>query len=299
MPRIFGVFICILALFVVSAIKSAPYDETVYQAQKILKENGYNPGTPDGQRGKKTEEVLKKLQQDKRFSVSGQLDEKTKEALGIKTISNRKDVKNNDIVTLIGGKKVEVKTQGSGIQNVNLEVRRLVDSEINVLIPVGTFFVSRNPSAQNMVTTQEKTVILRDNAWVSVNVSAACANRPRATPGDQDSFRIQRSPQRKELEKLMPVLQNAHVGSAVQQAAVWIVTDNADYDDLGVLVRRSQYQVFGGDRIINEYEAAMAMKICDDAGINITKNAIWKDRNTIVKGLKDESLKKWFDQKTR
>lgn len=79
---------------------------------------------------------------------------------------------------------------------------------------------------------------------------------------------------------------------------VWIVTDNADYDDLGAQVRRSQYQVFGGDRSINEYEAAMAMKICDDTGINFTKKAIWQDRIKIVKWLKDESLRKWLELKT-
>ncbi|MCP4708975.1 MAG: hypothetical protein GY869_10145 [Planctomycetes bacterium] len=95
----------------------------------------------------------------------------------------------------------------------------------------------------------------------------------------------------------MPVLDQAQVIYAVRQAAVWIVTDNADYSDLGILVSRSQFQVFGGTRKINEYEAARAMKICDEAGINITGKSIWMDRKQILSGLKDGDLKKWLEEK--
>ena len=78
----------------------------------------------------------------------------------------------------------------------------------------------------------------------------------------------------------------------VRQAAVWIVTDNASYSDLATLVMSSDGS--GGTRVINEYEAARAMQLCDQANIDITRKAIWKDKLTILHGLHDASLKGWL-----
>jgi len=75
------------------------------------------------------------------------------------------------------------------------------------------------------------------------------------------------------------------------------VTDNADYGDLGILVSRSQFQMYGGTRQIREYESARAMKICDESGIDIKKRAIWRDRQRILSGLKDDDLKRWLQDK--
>ena len=200
-----------------------------------------------------------------------------------------------DIVDLLRERKIEVQAEGSGIERVSVRVRRLVPYPVTVRIPVGTFFVAANVSAQNMVTTEEATVRLASEEWHSVSPDAACANRPRDIPGSGDRFTIQRSPQRAELAKLMPALESARVDTETRQAAVWIVTDNADYDDLGILVA-SQFG-FGGSRVINEQEAARAMRICDEAGIDITRKAIWRDRRRIISGLQDGDLKTWLEQR--
>ncbi len=202
-----------------------------------------------------------------------------------------------DIVDLIKEKKIEIETQGSGIKSVGVRLRKLVPYPITVRVPVGSYFVSSSQSAQNMVTTAEIKVRLTGENWRRVSVSAACANRPRDIPGSGDTFTVQRSPHQAELERLMPVLDKARVPYAVRQAAVWIVTDNADYGDLGILVSRSQFQMFGGTRQIREYESARAMKICDEAGIDIKRRAIWRDRQRILSGLKDEDLKRWLQDK--
>lgn len=200
-----------------------------------------------------------------------------------------------DIVDLLKEKKVEVQATGRGIEEVSVRIRKLVPYSLTVRIPVGSFFVSANPSAQNMVTTAESKVRLTSNEWTSVSPDAACANRPRDIPGGDDAFTVQRSPHQAELARLMPVLDKARVDSETRQAAVWIVTDNADYSDLGILVA-SQFG-FGGSRVINEQETARAMKICDDAGIDITRKAIWRDRQRVLSGLKDAELKAWLEQK--
>lgn len=199
-----------------------------------------------------------------------------------------------DIVEFLREKKIEIEAQGSGIQSVGVRIRKLVPYPITVRVPVGSYFVSSRQSAQNMVTTAESKVRLTGDDWRRVSVSAACANRPRDIPGSDDTFTVQRSPHQEELARLMPVLNKAGVGYATRQAAVWIVTDNADYSDLGILVSRSHFALLG-TRQINAYESARAMKICDDAGIDVKRKAIWRDRQTILSTLEDEELKKWLE----
>jgi hypothetical protein len=198
---------------------------------------------------------------------------------------------------LIRDGRIEVETQGSGIESVSVRLRRLVATSVTVRIPVGTYFVSQNSSAQNMITTAAVEQTLSSDEWVSLSPSAACADRPRDIPGSGDRFTVQASPHQEELARLMPALDAAGVPFGVRQAAVWIVTDDADYDDLGTLVSTPAWQVYGGTREINEYEAARALQICDGAGIDIKHKAIWADRERILQGLTDESLKRWLRER--
>jgi hypothetical protein len=194
-----------------------------------------------------------------------------------------------DIVELIENNIIEVEISGGDITYVNLRIRRLVPYPVNVLVPVGSFFVSENKSAQNMVATGEKKVRLATGNWQNVSMPAACANRPKDVPGSSDKFGVQRSPSQEELARLMPALNKSGAGATVKQAAVWIITDNADYDDLGILVNSP-----GNVRAIGPEAAARAMKICADAGIGVTAKNIWKDRETIASKLPAGELKNWL-----
>jgi hypothetical protein len=206
------------------------------------------------------------------------------------------DMEGRSLADLIAEKKVEAKIQGAGIESVTIALRRLVPRPVQVKIPVGTFFVSRNASAQSMVGTTNESLTLNQDEWTSVSVAAACANRTRDIPGESEDFTVQSAPNQKELERLMPVLGRAGVDYPVRQAAVWMVTDNADFADLGILVGG-----FGGfgPRIIQEAEAARAMQILDEAGIDISRKAIWSNRAAILNGLPNGTLKEWLSQKSR
>jgi len=209
-----------------------------------------------------------------------------------------KDMEGRDIVDLLKEGKIKAKPSGSGIKNVKLELKLEVEYKIPVRIPVGTFFLCAG-SAQNMVTTREKTVVLENDDWISVTVEVACANRTRDIPRSKDTFNIERSPKQQELQELIPLLRKANASFAIRQAAVWIVTDDADYDDLGLLVSRTQFQMFGGSRVVKESECARAMQVCQEAGIDITKKRIWRDRNQIIKGLPDGRLKTWLQEEAK
>ena len=200
-----------------------------------------------------------------------------------------------DIVDLVNEGKIEIEAHGSGIERVAVRLRKLVPYPVKVLIPVGSFFASANSSTQNMVTTAGSHVNLTSDDWYSVTPDAACANRPRHIPERENGFTVQRIPEQAELARLMPALDRAQVDIETRQAAVWIVTDNADYADLGILV--AGYGGWGGSRVINEREAARAMKICDEEGINITMKAIWGDRQAIASELPNGALRKWMSGK--
>jgi len=196
-----------------------------------------------------------------------------------------------ELVALIADKVVKAEAAGDSIEFVEVRLRSLVDRTVEVKIPPGTFFVASSSSVQNMVATEETTVTLQDDDWHSARVPAACANMRRDIPGEGDSFQIKPSPAKKDLEKLAPFL--AQEDYPVRQAAVWIVTDNADYDDLGILVE-SSLQGLGGTRVINEDEAARAMRLLSEAGINVKSKRIWQDRQKILRGVKDPDLKAWL-----
>jgi outer membrane protein assembly factor BamD (BamD/ComL family) len=206
-----------------------------------------------------------------------------------------RDMEGQHLVDLIAQGKVEAKPRGAGIQSVSVEIRRLVNHDVTVLIPAATFFVA-SASVQDMVTTAEKELVLRNDGWQSISLPAVCANLHLDVPESEQGFQVQRSPHQEELERVVKALSTAgRLYQGTRQAAVWIVTDNADYQDLGILVSGPVAGL--GSRVIHETEAAQAMKIVDDAGIDITKKAIWHDRNLILQGVEDESLKTWLEQR--
>jgi hypothetical protein len=127
--------------------------------------------------------------------------------------------------------------------------------------------------------------------WHSVSLPAACANRSRAIPHGQDTFEVQRSLHEVELARLMPVLEKAQASFGVRQAAIWIVTDNADYGDLGVLVSR-------GVRAISQEDTGAAMKLVAETGIIIINKRIWQDCHLILPGVKNANLRTFMYIKT-
>lgn len=185
---------------------------------------------------------------------------------------------------------------GGGIETLQLRLRGTRPGPLMVNVPVGTFFVADNTGTQNMVARAATTVTLSGKNWVTVDVAVACANRPRDVPERGDTFKVQRSPHQQELQRLMPRLRAAGADYPVEQAAVWIVTDDATFDDLGVLEERS-FPGISGRRVINERDAVRGMQIVDGAGIDITRKAIWADRATVRKALPASALRTWLDNR--
>lgn len=64
-------------------------DETIYEAQKKLGELGYDPGKPDGIRGRKTVTAIKLFQEDTGLPPTGRLDAQTKARLNAQRVPSQ------------------------------------------------------------------------------------------------------------------------------------------------------------------------------------------------------------------
>ena len=184
--------------------------------------------------------------------------------------------------------KIKVEAEGSGISSLQLKIEPTVDLNIDVSIPAGTFFPANKGSTQNMISTKGITVKLEVEPGldIEVDVPVACTNMHKAVPESSDVFEIERSSNNPELMKLLPVLESEDANYPVKQAAIWIVTDNADYGDLGTLTCEN------GERVISGSEASEAMRLIPKAGIDITNKAIWKDQDLIEENIRKPSCYK-------
>jgi hypothetical protein len=103
-----------------------------------------------------------------------------------------------------------------------------------------------------------------------------------------------RAPELAELGKVIEQLNAAPIEYPVEQAAVWIVTDDASYDELGMLVGGSPF----GPPLIEEAHAARAMRLVDEAGVDINKYSIWRDRYALLVEVTDPELMTWLREQT-
>jgi hypothetical protein len=96
---------------------------------------------------------------------------------------------------------------------------------------------------------------------------------------------------------VLPVLAKTKAPYPVTQAAVWMITDDPTYSELGILVSGNILGSAAGSssRIITESEAARAMMTIEPAGADLTKRRIWPDRYRVCKliGTADAELTAW------
>ena len=120
-----------------------------------------------------------------------------------------------------------------------------------------------------------------------MTIWTACADLHLTGSGSSDVFRVLATPPDARLLPVLKALEKAGASREDSQAAVWIITDNTDFDELGAMVH-------DGTRSIDANSAARAMRAIDQNGVDITKKAIWADRNTILNGITDQTLKAWL-----
>jgi alpha-glucoside transport system substrate-binding protein len=200
------------------------------------------------------------------------------------------EARTGHIVELIADGAISASPHGAGIDDLELDLENLLDELLDVEIPPGTYFVAGSGGVQNMVVRAGKTITLQPNELAKIVLDVACANLQRDIPGEDDRFTVERE-RSGPMTRLMRVLDDTNAGYTVAQAATWIVSDNANYSDLGILITTPSRA-----RAIDKAAAGRAMQLVDEAGIDIAGRRIWRDRNTIAEGA-DPSFGEWLQDR--
>jgi hypothetical protein len=189
--------------------------------------------------------------------------------------------------------KIAVEAEGAGLSTVSVTIKRTTEEKFKVLIPVGTYFVAKG-NYQSMVSRGKVIADLTVNKKVTVSVPASCANASKEVPGSGDKFDIALSPQAEDLRKLMEVITKKNPGEVVTQVAVWIVTDNISRDELDSRYRRFRgFAVLpfggGGEPAASDEDVIKAMALVEEAGIDLKKKEIYKEKISAIQGLTSEN----------
>lgn len=201
-----------------------------------------------------------------------------------------------DLVDLVGAHSVAYEAKGAGLESVTLRLKRGGNHSVSVRIPAGTFWESTGTAEtkpQSMAVRAEATVVLDQPDWVEVPLPAVGVNRLRPVPHPGDLFTLQAQSAQRDLNKLLPVAFDRKVSYPVAQAAAWMVADNCDYGSLSTVTHTVEGKSV---RLLDDDVLARAMQLCTWAAIEITDQAIWKDREKILTGVKEENTHKWLEE---
>ncbi len=131
--------------------------------------------------------------------------------------------------------KIDVKIVMSSIKSGRINVKNLTDEYIVVTVPAGTYFIASSASNQNMLVTSPASVPLPPGSSKSQSLSTACMNIKRDIPDSKAGYTVGYSSS-SVFQNLVNLFEENKSPYGVRQAAVWIVTDNATYEDTGTLV---------------------------------------------------------------
>jgi hypothetical protein len=112
----------------------------------------------------------------------------------------------------------------------------------------------------------------------------------RDIPGAGDSFAVQRLPNDTLLSKVARILDEVSVSIAVRQAAVWIVTDDANFQDLGILTTGG-ISGLSSARTIDEMDAWCAIAICSAAGVDVYSKRIMRDDRALAEEFNKDDVR--------
>jgi hypothetical protein len=195
------------------------------------------------------------------------------------------------LVDLVAQGKVTFKITSGAINELGLDIQNDTGQPLQVDIPAGTYFVNKDPASQNMVVRHPAKASLEAGGHVEIQLEAACANLHLTEPTSENTFTLRRAPESPDLTRIIQQINIVQVDFPVEQAAVWIVTDNATFDELGMLVEGSRF----GSSIITETQAVRAMQMVDQAGIPIRTRLIWGDRSQLIGKVTGSDLTAWLN----
>lgn len=183
-----------------------------------------------------------------------------------------------DLHELIEAGDIIARPTGGGVSSVVLTMTNTSSSALVARVPAGTVFVSAEGDVQNMISVASTSVALRPGEHQRIGAASACLNIRRRIPEQDDAFSLA-----DEHEDTMIARIAAQLGDEAQptrQAAIWILSDDATYAGLGVLVSTqtrviqrgtatAAIPVPGQRRTIRPEHVERAVELLAEAGANV------------------------------
>jgi len=117
-------------------------------------------------------------------------------------------------------------------QCIDIKMKNMSDSIINVVLRCGTMLLSRDSSSQNMVVTKTLFYTLRPKEKITDRVYAMCGQLHKNSPDIYIRYDVGELAD-EPLLRLAQLIEKKDAQNKIGQYAVWAVTDNATKNDLG------------------------------------------------------------------
>jgi hypothetical protein len=127
---------------------------------------------------------------------------------------------------------ISVSAKGSTIEKSFIHLKNLTDSIISITISKGIWLSSTDENYQNMLILNESSVTVPPFGEANHGVATACMNLFRDVPGSNVSFTIRSLEGSDTLLLLLDAFEREKYSNAVKQAAVWIITDGLNENNL-------------------------------------------------------------------
>ena len=195
-----------------------------------------------------------------------------------------------DLLEAIQGGHVRVTTTGLGSSTVSLSIERTRAEPMVITLPVGTYFETGGGSS-DMIARRDGSTFLTEDGLQDWVVLARRAHQTRAIPGPDDSFEIISAEEHWAERNVMWLFQGLDVHPVIlpilEQLGVWIVAEDAGYDDL--MEHASTVPVPVADVM------GLAVAYVAQAGIDVTRTRAWADRDRYLSALADEGLRTFLE----
>lgn len=123
----------------------------------------------------------------------------------------------------------------NSIDSAEFTVTNKGKTTLKVAILPGTYLLAGSSAYQNLLVTNRVSGDIAPGGKKAFKVNTCCMNIHRDIPSSNKNYTISMTTNQK-LIKLAEYFNSNSTSYAVRQAAVWIITDNASYNDCGILV---------------------------------------------------------------
>ncbi len=198
-----------------------------------------------------------------------------------------------DLLEAIDEGHIELNASELGQETVNLTLSRTRPEPMVITLPVGTYFETP-AEVSDLIARRDGVVVLLDDGEQDWQILARNVQTTLPAPERRDAFQIRSANENVPMRDVMWVFQGLNLDPLmtriVQQLALWIASDDPDYDDLADGV---------SGPFPTELVVALAVAYTDSSGLDVTQKRIWTERDEFVPSLTDPGLRGFFRDRER